>query len=262
LWSESVAVLHVLVALSTLWARMTHSAPILVVDVGGSYAKAKVDDGDRIQVPTGPDARPQPVVEELQRRIAKDSYDVVTIGVPTPVVDGRLTANPKNLGPGWADFDFVGAFGCPVRLINDAALQAIGGYRGGRMLFLGFGTGLGSALIVDDLVVPLELAHLPYRDGMTYEQEVGDAAQERLGLDQWERRVHVVTGLLRAGLVADEVLIGGGNVRQLRELPRAARRGGNRHAFAGGQRLWREDAYSRQFPEQKPLDDPTCAEPG
>ena len=122
---------------------MAHSPPILVIDVGGSHAKAKVDDGDKVKVPTGPDAQPQPVVAELQRRIPRDSYEGVTIGVPTPVVNGRLTTNPKNLGPGWAEFDFVEAFGCPVRLINDAALQAIGGYRSGRMLFLGFGTGLG-----------------------------------------------------------------------------------------------------------------------
>ena len=239
---------------------MAHTPPILVIDVGGSHAKAKVDDGDKVKVPTGPDARPQPVVAELQRRIPRDSYEVVTIGVPTPVVDGRLTASPKNLGPGWAEFDFVEAFGCPVRLINDAALQAIGGYQDGRMLFLGFGTGLGSALIVDGVVVPLELAHLPYRDGMTYEQEVGEAGQERLGRERWELCVHEVTALLRSGLVADEVLLGGGNVKQLRELPKGARRGGNRHAFAGGLRLWREETFARQFPEQRPLGDSVCSE--
>jgi len=169
------------------------------------------------------------------------AYDRISIGYPGPVVQGKIVHEPKNLGPGWVGFDFAAAFGKGVKLINDAAMQALGSYEGGRMLFLGLGTGLGSALIVNKVIAPLELAHLPYKKGRTFEDYVGARGLDRLGKRKWQRAVEDVVARLRAALVAEKVVLGGGNVKKLRALPPGTRQGDNRNAFVGGFRLW--DGY-------------------
>jgi polyphosphate glucokinase len=175
------------------------------------------------------------------KQLAADwTYEAVSIGYPGPVVDDRPLHDPRNLGPGWVGFDFRQAFGCPVKLINDAAMQALGSYQGGRLLFLGLGTGLGSAMIVDGLVAPMELAHLPYKNGRTYEDYVGLRGQKRLGKKRWRRHVTAVVELLQAALEPDDVVIGGGNAKKLAELPPSCRLGDNANAFIGGFRLWQE----------------------
>jgi hypothetical protein len=168
-------------------------------------------------------------------------YDVVTIGYPGPVVRGKIAREPVNLGRGWTRFDFARAFGCPVRLINDAAMQALGSYRGRSMLFLGLGTGLGTTLVRNGVVVPLEVAHLPYRDGKSYEEVIGDAGLKALGRKRWRRHVEIIVALMLEALVADYAVLGGGNVRLLDELPPRTRRGNNANAFRGGERLWQDE---------------------
>jgi polyphosphate glucokinase len=165
------------------------------------------------------------------------SFDVVSIGFPGPVLRGRPVCEPRNLGGGWVGFDFEAAFGRPVRVINDAAMQALGSYEGGRMLFLGLGTGLGSALVVGGRIEPLELAHLPYRK-RTYEDYVGRRGLERLGRKKWRRAVADTVERLREALRPDYVVLGGGNARKLEQLPPGVRAGSNAHAFEGGFRLW------------------------
>jgi predicted NBD/HSP70 family sugar kinase len=176
---------------------------------------------------------------EAVKRLAPDwRYDVASIGYPGVVVHGRPIAEPHNLGAGWVGFDYDRAFGRPVRIVNDAAMQALGSYRRGRMLFLGLGTGLGSAMIIDGVLEPMELAHLPYKKGRTFEDYVGVRGLERLGTKRWRRHVADVAERLRAALEADEVVIGGGNAGRLKRLPDGVRRGSNRNAFIGGFRLW------------------------
>jgi polyphosphate glucokinase len=164
-------------------------------------------------------------------------YDAVSVGYPGAVLRNRPSAEPHNLGVGWVDFDFEAAFGCPARVINDAAMQALGSYIGGKMLFLGLGTGLGSAMIVDGVVVPMELGHLPYRRA-TYEDYVGRRGLERLGKRRWRRQVGEVIELLRAALLPDEIVLGGGNAEKVGDLPPSCRRVDNANAFVGGFRLW------------------------
>jgi polyphosphate glucokinase len=176
----------------------------------------------------------------VKKIIGDWKYDAVSIGFPGPVVRNRPLAEPVNLGHGWVGFNFGAAFGCPVKVINDAAMQAVGSYKRGKMLFLGLGTGLGSAMIVDGIAEPMELGHLPYKKG-TYESYVGTAALERQGKKKWRRHVADVVARLVAALEPDEVVIGGGNAKKLKELPPKCRRGDNRNAFRGGFRLW-EDA--------------------
>ncbi len=168
------------------------------------------------------------------------TYDAISIGYPGPVSGGTLLEEPKNLGAGWVGFDFEKAFKCPVKVINDAAMQALGSYEGGRMLFLGLGTGLGSALIADWILMPMELAHLPYKKGETFEDYVGRRRLDRLGKQKWRRSVDDVVRRLKAALVADYVVLGGGNAKKLQHLPDGARLGDNAHAFIGGRRLWEE----------------------
>jgi polyphosphate glucokinase len=230
---------------------------VLVVDVGGTHVKAlrtppAVPGEDApLKLASGPDMTAAAMAAVVRAATAGWQYDAVSVGYPGPVKQGRPAAEPHNLAPGWVAFDYEAAFGRPVRIINDAAMQALGSYEGGRMLFLGLGTGLGSALVVDGVVQPLELAHLPYRHGRTYEEYVGVAGLERLGLKRWRKRVHEVVGMLCAGLQADYVVLGGGNVKKLDALPAGARRGENANAFEGGRRLWEMPEFPRA-PELAP----------
>jgi polyphosphate glucokinase len=221
---------------------------VLVVDVGGTHVKILAT-GKRMprKVRSGPSMTAANMVEAVQQVAADWSYDVVSLGYPGPMRHGRPAAEPKNLGEGWVGFDFEKAFGCPVKMINDAAMQALGSYDGGRMLFLGLGTGLGSALISDGVLVPMELAHLRYRKGRTYEDFVGLRGLKRYGKKNWRRYVADVVRTLRDALQADYVVLGGGNTRRLKGLPDGARLGANTHAFSGGFRLW-DDAWSDQRP--------------
>jgi len=216
---------------------------VLVVDVGGTHIKILAAGmKEPRKIPSGPDMTARRMVG-LVKRAAKDwKYDRVTIGFPGPVVKGVSFSDPVNLGRGWKGFDFRKAFGCPVRVINDAAMQALGSYHGGRMLFLGLGTGMGSALIADGVLQPLELGQLPYKNGRSYEDYVGRKGLDKLGKKRWRKEVLKVAALLKFGLQAEELVIGGGNAKKLKELPPGARLGHNRNAFAGGLRLWVEEA--------------------
>jgi len=211
---------------------------VLVVDVGGSAVKILAT-GQREprRFTSGPKLTPSRMVSEV-RKLARDwNYDVVTIGYPGPVLHGRPMAEPYNLGRGWVGFDFASAFGHPVKVINDAAMQALGSYKGGKMLFLGLGTGLGSAMIIDGIVEPMELAHLPYKKH-TFEDYVGRAGLERHGKNKWRRHVADVVARLIAALEPEDTVIGGGNASKLDTLPPHTRIGDNANAFRGGFRLW------------------------
>ncbi len=212
---------------------------ILVIDIGGTHVKMLAS-GRRVplKLPSGPDLTPRKMVAGVKRLTKGWRYDVVSIGYPGAVLHGRPVAEPHNLAPGWVGFDFARAFGKPVKIVNDAAMQALGSYRGGHMLFLGFGTGLGSALIIDGELEPMELAHLPYKKGRTYEEYVGLSGLERLGKKKWRRAVADVALSLKTALGAQELVLGGGNAKLLKKLPAGARVGDNSKAFLGGFRLW------------------------
>jgi predicted NBD/HSP70 family sugar kinase len=213
---------------------------ILIIDVGGTNIKLKLSDGDEVRkCPSGPTLTPQKMVDDVRLAIAGWTFDHITIGFPAPVLNGKIVQEPVNLGPGWVGFDFV-ALGKPFKLINDAAMQALGSYEGGRMLFLGLGTGLGNALIADGVIVPLEIGHLPYRKRQTYEQYVGEAGFKRLGKVKWQRHVFDVVAHFKKAFLVDYIVLGGGNVRKLDELPPGTRRGDNNNAFLGGARLWED----------------------
>ena len=211
---------------------------ILVIDVGGTHVKVIASGRrKRVEIPSGSEMTADRMVAAVRKAAADWKYSAVSIGYPGPVVHGRPVTEPHNLGPGWVGFDFEKAFGCPVKVINDAAMQALGSYKGGRMLFLGLGTGLGSAMIVNGFLEPMELAHLPYRKA-TFEDYVGIRGLEGWGKKKWRRHVADVVKQLKAALQADYVVIGGGNVKKLKELPPGARRGANSDAFRGGFLLW------------------------
>nr|WP_225562889.1 ROK family protein [Rhodanobacter sp. DHG33] len=214
----------------------------MVLDVGGTHVKAMCTGRKQeVKIPSGPDMTPEQMVAGLRKSLRGWKYDAVSIGFPAPVAHGRIVHEPANLGKGWVGFDFAKAFGCPVKLVNDAAMQALGSYEGGRMLFLGLGTGLGSAMVVDGLVEPMELAHMPYRKH-TYEYYVSEAARERRGGKKWRAHVLEEIETLRAALEPDYVVLGGGNVDRLDTLPEGVRRGDNTNAFIGGFRLWNNEA--------------------
>jgi polyphosphate glucokinase len=218
---------------------------VLVIDVGGTNVKIlATGQTEPRHVPSGPKMSPAQMVEQVRTLAQGWAFDAVSIGFPGPVRDGAPSGEPPNLGAGWVGFDFAGAFGKPVKLINDAAMQALGSYDKGKMLFLGLGTGLGSTLIVDGAIVPMELGHLPYRKA-TFEDYVGERGQERYGLRRWRKRVADVVARLQAALLPDEVVLGGGNVRALKALPPGCRAGDNANAFAGGFRLWSDTARAR-----------------
>jgi polyphosphate glucokinase len=219
---------------------------ILAVDVGGTNVKLLAS-GHRalIRIKSGPTLTPREMVRAVRAATTDWKYDRVSIGYPGPVRDGKPVEDPWNLGPGWVGFDFARAFGKPVRLVNDAAMQALGSYEGGgTMLFLGLGTGLGTALIQDGALIPLELAHLPYHGAKTYEDCIGEAGFRRLGKRRWRQHVLEIVELLSAAFLADYVVLGGGNVRHMKRLPRGAKRGKNANAFLGGFRLWKSTRAS------------------
>jgi polyphosphate glucokinase len=217
-------------------------AKILVLDVGGTHVKMLVT-GSRspIRISSGSAMTPQDLVTAVVEAIGSAgwTYSKISIGYPGPVLHGKPVSEPHNLGTGWVGFDFQKAFARPVRIVNDAAMQAIGSYEGRRMLFLGLGTGLGSALVVDGVLEPLELAHLPFRKGRTYEDYLGLRGLERLGKKKWRRYVATVVDQLSRALEADYVVIGGGNAKLLKKVPPGARLGNNAMAFRGGFRLWK-----------------------
>jgi len=212
---------------------------VLVIDVGGTHVKLLAT-GRRspVKFDSGPHLMPAVMVRETLAATRGWRYEAVTIGYPGPVRKGRPVADPFNLGRGWRRFDFARALQKRVVVVNDAAMQALGSYDGGRMLFLGLGTGLGTAVVEDGVVQPMELAHLPYRDGKSFEDYLGVRGLERLGHHKWAKHVGVVAEMLRAAVVADHVVLGGGNVRKLRRLPPHCRRGDNSNAFRGGFRVW------------------------
>jgi predicted NBD/HSP70 family sugar kinase len=213
---------------------------VLVVDVGGNNVKVLAS-GRKFprKIPSGPRMTASRMARDVKSAARDWKYDRVSIGYPGPVLGGRPIREPYNIGGGWKGFDFARAFGCPVKVINDAAMQALGSYRRGRMLFLGLGTGLGSALIVDGQIEAMELAHLPYRHGKTYEDFLGERGLKKAGRKKWTRRVLKIARKLKAALEADEVVLGGGNAKKLKALPAGMRRGDNAKAFVGGFRLWR-----------------------
>ena len=213
---------------------------VLVVDVGGTHVKLLVSGQDLPRrVDSGPTMTAEMMVSQVAQVAVGWSYDVISIGYPGPVIRGRIVADPHNMGPGWIGFDFERAFSRPVKLINDAAMQALGSYDKGKMLFVGLGTGLGSALIVEGIVVPLELAHMPYRKG-TFEDYVGLRGLKRMGRRKWRKHVDAVIEQFVATFQPDEIVLGGGNLKELKELPPLCRPGNNANAFEGGFRLWEE----------------------
>jgi polyphosphate glucokinase len=222
---------------------MPAARKILAIDVGGTHVKVLATGRRKpLEFPSGPKMTAKQMVRDVRQATVGWRYSVVSIGYPGPVLHGKPVSEPANLGGGWVRFDFAKAFGHPVRLINDAAMQALGSYKGGRMLFLGLGTGLGSALVVDGVLEPMELAHLPFKNGKTYEDLVGEAALQRFGKKKWRRYVTDVVTRLQAALEADDVVVGGGNAKLLRSLPKGVRLGSNSNAFIGGYRLWKNHA--------------------
>ena len=221
-------------------ARRRAPRRILVIDVGGTHIKFRVDGRGRIfRFPSGPGLGPERMTRKVLKRAHSLAYDAVSIGYPGLVFRGCIAGEPHNLGPNWVGFDFAAALGAPVRIVNDAAMQAIGSYRGGRMLFLGLGTGLGATLIIDGVVEPTEIGHMPYQHGRSFEDYVGERGRRRLGTRRWRKAVADVVRQLTAALEADYVVLGGGNAARIKQLPRGVRRGANRNAFIGGVRLWR-----------------------
>jgi polyphosphate glucokinase len=214
---------------------------VLVLDVGGTHVKFRIDArGEIREFSSGPAMTPARMVRKVRALAAGLAFDAVSIGYPGLVFRGRIAAEPHNLGGGWVGFNWRKAFGKPVRVINDAAMQAIGSYEGGRMLFLGLGTGLGAALIIDGSVEPTEVAHMHYRHGRTFEDYLGEAGRKRRGNHKWRKSVNEVVADLATAFEPDYVVLGGGNAARLRKLPPRARLGDNRKAFIGGVRLWRE----------------------
>lgn len=230
--------------------RATQKPVVLVIDVGGSKIKLrKSDSAHTVKFKSGRKMTPDQMVTRALLLTAKWDYDVISIGFAGPVVHGKPACDPDNLGPGWIDFDFRKAFRKPVKLINDAAMQALGCYKDGRMLFLGLGTGLGSTLILDEVVVPLELGQLRYSKGETLEDVLGKKNLKKIGREKWEAAVHAAVDNLHKAFVANYIVLGGGNAKKLKKLPKDSRRGSNRYAFPGGVRLWRKAPITAEVRE-------------
>jgi predicted NBD/HSP70 family sugar kinase len=216
---------------------------VLVIDVGGTHVKVlATGQSDERKIDSGKTMTAGKMVRDVKRLTKDWEYRCVSIGYPGPVIHGRIIHDPYNLGRGWVGFNFDKAFGCPVKTINDAAMQALGSYHGGRMLFLGLGTGLGSAMIVDGIVEPMELAHLPYKNRKTFEDYVGDRGLKHLGKKKWRKYVIEIVARFKDTLEAEYVVLGGGNARLIKDLPPDTRLGDNRNAFLGGFRLWEQKA--------------------
>src|SRR5579864_1391120 len=213
----------------------------LVVDIGGTHVKLMMQRSKHRVFNSGSRMKPKEFVKRLKQNTRDWKFDQISIGFPAPIRDGKIIRNPKHLGKGWLGFNFRKSLGKPVKLVNDAAMQALGSYRGRRMLFLGLGTGLGSAMIVDGELQPLELAHLPYKKDRTYEDYLGLRGLRRLGKKKWRKHVNDVVERLQAAFEVDDVVVGGGNARLLKDLPKGARVGDNDNAFTGGFRLWDKD---------------------
>ena len=214
---------------------------VLAVDVGGSHVKALTsNESERRRFKSGDSLTAEQMVAGVLKAVDGWAWDVVSVGIPTPVRGGKVVAEPINLGEGWVGFDYEKAFGKPTKIVNDAVMQAVGSYEGGRMLFLGLGTGLGSTLIADGVILPLELGHLPFRK-KTFEDYVGERGLEKLGQKKWQEAVFETVAQLAAAMEPDEVVLGGGGVDELDELPPGCRHGANENAFLGGFRLWDAD---------------------
>src|ERR1700733_11755946 len=226
---------------------------ILVIDIGGTNVKvASSDMRVPIKIPSGPTMTAEQMAKDVLAATEDWTYDCISIGYPGPVAHDRPLAEPHNLAAGWIDFPYRKAFGKPIRFINDAAMQALGGYKGGRMLFLGTGTGLGSAMIFDGTVIPLELAHLPYKKGRTYEEYIGLAGLERRGVKRWRRSVLDVLERLRAAFICDSVLLGGGNAKLMKDLPSHVILGANSNVIDGGIKLWQDVSALTAAPSAAP----------
>jgi hypothetical protein len=219
---------------------------ILVIDIGGTHVKLMISRAKKRKFKSGTKMTPRKMIEQMKSALNGWKYHAISIGFPAPVRDGRILSEPKHLGKGWRGFNFEKALRKPVRVINDAAMQALGSYRGGRMLFLGLGTGLGSALVVSDMVIPLELGDLPYKNRKIIEDFLGKPGMVKLGEKPWHREVIRAVEQLKKSLIADYVVLGGGNVKKLKKIPKGAERGSNRNAFLGGTRLWQTDPRTRQ----------------
>jgi hypothetical protein len=219
---------------------------ILVIDVGGSNVKLLISRTEKRKFKSGLTLTPRAMISQIKPLVSDWKFDAISMGFPAPVRDGRIVGEPKHLAKGWVRFDFAKAFGKPIRVINDAAMQALGSYHGGRMLFLGLGTGLGSALVWDNYVLPLELGDLPYRNGAIIEDYVGKPGLARFGEKTWRRDVEHALVQLKKSLIADYVVLGGGNAKKLDGLPKGVERGHNRNAFLGGTRLWQTDPRTRR----------------
>jgi len=218
---------------------MKKSPQVLVIDIGGNNVKLLLSgQKEPHRFTSGPQLTPRKMVAEVKKVAADWKYDVISIGYPGLVRHGKVVRDPRNLARGWVGFDFAKAFGRPVQIVNDAAMQALGSYRGGRMLFLGLGTGLGSTLIADGVLEPMELAHLPYRKGKTFEDYVGQRGLDRLGKKKWRKHVFIVVAALIAALEPEYVVLGGGNIKYLDKFPPNSTPGSNEKAFEGGFRLW------------------------
>jgi predicted NBD/HSP70 family sugar kinase len=216
---------------------------VLVIDIGGTNVKVlATGENDSRRFPSGPNMTPQQMMADVKKLVADWKYDVVSIGYPGRVHHNRPVADPRNLGRGWTRFNFSAAFKRPVKIINDAAMQALGSYRNGTMLFLGLGTGLGSALIAEGVIVPMEVGHLPYKKG-TYEDYLGARGLERLGKKKWRRHIEKCVARLISAFQLDDVVIGGGNAKKLINLPKGCRAGDNANAFLGGFRLWKGEKW-------------------
>jgi len=219
---------------------------VLVIDVGGSHVKLMISRARKRKFKSGPDLTPREMMAQMKPRLQDWTFDAVSMGFPAPVRDGHIITEPKHLGPGWTRCDFEKALGKPIRIINDAAMQALGSYHGGRMLFLGLGTGLGSTLVWPNNVLPLELGDLPYGNGQVIEDCLGKSGMKQLGEKVWKREVLGAVLLLEKSLIADYVVLGGGNAKKIEDLPDSIELGHNRNAFLGGVRLWQTEPQTRR----------------
>lgn len=218
---------------------------VLVIDIGGTHVKLMISRRDKRKFDSGPRLSPRQMIARVKKTAEGWDYDVISIGFPAPVKNGRIAGEPKHLAKGWVGFNFTRSLGKPTRVMNDAAMQALGSYRGGRMLFLGLGTGLGSALVWNKNVLPLELGDLPYEGGII-EEVLGKPGLALLGKKVWQREVLFCVEQLKRSLIADYVMLGGGNAKVLDELPEETELGHNRNAYLGGVRMWEIDPRTKR----------------